>query len=190
MNKEMVRKVGIWFLAFALFAAHLFFRSVAHADELPDAGPKWKQIHAKNGECQISFPSAPQLIQQSLPIADGQMRLNYDVYIAPFEDRGVFLLLIATYPMALSGGHEVAGLEGLLKGILGHHPDNKMIFAELIDRAGYPAINFLIQSGKSYFRGEAMMVGNKLYLIAMEGMKGKLDEKVFGRFLDSFQISE
>jgi len=186
----MMKKIGIWFLALALFAAHLFFRSAAHAEEYTDSAPRWKQVHAKNGECQISFPTNPQLIQQSLPIADGQFRLNYDVYIAPFEDRGVFLLLIATYPMPLSGGHEVAGLEGLLKGILGHHPDNQLIFADLVENSGYPAINFLVQSGKSYFRGQALMVGNKLYLIAMEGLKGQLDEKVFGRFLDSFELSE
>jgi hypothetical protein len=185
MKKETAKKVGIWILALALFMAHLFFRSAAaHADE----GGGWKQTYAKTGDCVISFPSAPQMVQQSLKLADSGERLNYDVYLAPFEDKGVFLLLVATYPHPLSGGHEVAGLEGLLKGIVGHHPDNALVFAELIHFGKHPAINFLVQNGKSYFRGQALMVGNKLFLIAMEGRKGTMEENIFSRFLKSFQL--
>ena len=187
MNKEFIKKTGIWFLAIALFAAHVFFRNAAHADEATNAS-KWPSMKAKNGECHIAFPTAPQMIEQSLPLADGMGRLNYDIYIAPFEDKGVFMLLVATYPMPVSGGHEVAGLEGLIRGIVGHHPDNKLIFANLIETGGYPAINFLVQSGTSYFRGEALMVGNKLFLIAMEGRKADMSEKLFTKFLKSFKL--
>jgi hypothetical protein len=52
----------------------------------------------------------------------------------------------------------------------------------------YPAIDFLVQSGSSYFRAQALMVGNKLFLIAMEGRKGTMDEQVFLQFLRSFQL--
>jgi hypothetical protein len=188
MRKEIAKKVGIWVLAFALFAAHVFFRTVAHAETGSDS--TWKKMNAKNNECCISFPSAPQMIQQSLPLADGTQKLNYDVYIAPFEDRGVFLLLIATYPSPLPGGHEMAGLEGLLNGIVGHHPDNQLVFADLTKLGGHPAVNFLVQNGRSYFRGQALMVGNKLYLIAMEGIRDELDEKTFTKFLKSFQLTQ
>jgi hypothetical protein len=184
MNKIVVKKAGIWFLAFALFAFHLLFRGVAHAD----AGSSWKQIFAKSGECHISFPSAPQMIQQTLPLADGVNRLSYDVYLAPHEDKGVFLLLIATYPAPLTAGNEVAGLEGLLNGIVNHNPQNQLVYADLIDYMGIPTVDFLVEGGNSYFRGQALMVGNKLYLIAMEGIKGKMDEAVYARFLKSFSI--
>jgi hypothetical protein len=187
MKKEKIKKFGIWMLAIALFAAHLFFRTVAHAEA--DSGPGWKQMFAKHGECKIDFPAPPQIIEQSFPLADGVSQLKYDVYVSPFEDRGVFLLLIATYPMPLSGGHEVAGLEGLLKGIVGHHPENKLVFADLGDLFGHAAINFLVEGKSTYFRGHALMVGNKLFLIAMEGVKGNLDEPAFTRFLKSFKLS-
>lgn len=180
-----MKKVGIWFLALSLFAFHVFFRTVAHADE----GASWKQIFAKSGECQISFPSTPQMIQQTLPLADGVNRLSYDVYLAPHEDKGVFLLLIATYPTPLSGGHEIAGLEGLLSGIVNHNPENQLVYAELVDTMGIPTIDFLVEGGNSYFRGQALMLGNKLYLIAMEGVKGNMDERVYSRFLKSFKLS-
>ena len=180
----MAKKVGIWVLAIALFMAHLLFRSVATADE----GTGWKEIYSKSGDCTIAFPSPPQMVQQSLKLADSGQRLNYDVYLAPFEDRGVFLLLVATYPLPLASGHEVAGLEGLLNGIVGHSAENQLVFAEMVDFGGHPAVNFLVQSGKSYFRGRALMVGNKLFLIAMEGRKGTLEEKIFSRFVKSFQL--
>lgn len=180
-----MKHVGIWFLAFALFAFHVFFRNVAHADD----GAGWKQVFTKSGECNISFPCTPQMIQQSLPLADGVNRLSYDVYLAPHEDKGVFLLLVATYPAPISGGHEVAGLEGLLSGIINHNPENQLVYADLTHLMGHPAMDFLVEGGKSYFRGQAMMVGNKLYLIAMEGLKGNMDEATYTRFLKSFQLT-
>ncbi len=184
MKKEITKKVGIWILALALFMAHIFFRSIAHADE----GSGWRKMYSKSGECVIDFPSAPQMVEQSVKLADTGQRLNYDIYLAPYEDKGVFLLLIATYPLPLSGGHEVAGLEGLLKGIVGHSPDHSLIFADLVDYHGHPALNFLIQGQMSYFRGQAVMVGNKLFLIAMEGRKESMQENIFTRFLKSFQL--
>ena len=183
MSTVRMKKIGIWFLAFSLFAFHLLFRSVGHADQ-----PGWQQVFAKGGECHISFPTTPQMIQQSLPLADGVNRLSYDVYLAPHEDRGVFLLLIATYPMSLSGGHEIAGLEGLLSGILNHNPENQLVYANLIELQGHSAMDFLVEGGSSYFRGQAVMIGSKLYLIAMEGVKGTVDAPAFNQFLKSFQL--
>ncbi|MGB7978872.1 MAG: hypothetical protein WCF19_06915 [Chlamydiales bacterium] len=186
MSKTVIKKIGIWFLALSLFAFHLFFRSVAHAE----AGSSWEQTFSQSGECRISFPSTPQMIQQTLPLADGVNRLSYDVYLAPHEDKGVFLLLIATYPMPLTGGHEIAGLEGLLSGIVNHNPENQLVYAKMVDYMGIPTMDFLVEGGSSYFRGQALMVGNKLYLIAMEGLKGKMDEKVYSRFVKSFQLKK
>ncbi|HSX37404.1 MAG TPA: hypothetical protein VLE95_01065 [Chlamydiales bacterium] len=164
------------FCLFLVFAA-----SYASADH-------WNQFHTKNKECSISFPEQPTLFQQSLKVASGE-HLHYDIYLAPFQNKGIFMLLVATYPHPLTGGHEVAGLEGLLKGIVGHNPENKLIFAELVTHEGKPAMTFLVQSVSNYFRGQALMSENKLFLIAMEGRKTELDESMFGKFLESFQIS-
>lgn len=183
MNRTATKKVGIWCLAFFLFLAHLFFRSVAHADT-PIA---WKQVFMKSGDCSIEFPTTPQLIHQALQLAEGQ-KLLYDVYVAPVENQGVFLLLIATYPLPLTGGHEVAGLEALVKGIVNHSPDNELIFAEKIEWNGHPAIHFLVRGGANYFRGQAFMRGNKLFLIAMEGKESNREETLFTRFVRSFQL--
>jgi hypothetical protein len=185
MKKESAKKVGIWLLAIGLLVVHILFRSTVHAAPTAD----WKQFFTQDGGCSISFPTEPTLVQQSLRVADGQL-LKYDIYLAPFEEKGVFMLLVATYPQTLPGGHEVAGLEGLLKGLVGHNAENKLVFAHLVDYAGRPAMNFLVQSLSNYFRGQAMMSGNKLFLIAMEGRKTDLDEKTFTRFLESFKLTK
>lgn len=182
MSRETIKKISLWFLTFSLIAAHIFFRSQAHAEEL-----SWKEIQVKAGDCRISFPENPQLIEQKLKLSEG-LFLNYDVYLAPIADHSVCLLLIAQYPKPLPAGTERIGLEGLLKGILNQHPDNQLLFSDMIQYQSFPALNFLVQSGKNYFRGQAVMVHNKLYLIAIEGMKERFEEKVFQSFLKSFKI--
>lgn len=196
MERKTTKKVGIWCLAFALFLAHLFFRSVAHADPTPvlldqtkttGALISWKQVFMKSGDCSIDFPAPPELIHQALQLAEGH-KLLYDVYVAPLENKAVFLLLIATYPLPLAKGHEMLGLEALLKGIVGHSPDNELVFVEKIEWNGYPAIHFLVRGGSNYFRGQAFMTGNKLFLVAMEGKEDKREESLFTRFVRSFQL--
>ena len=128
------------------------------------------------------------MVQQSLKVSEDGLRINYDVYIAPLEDKAICLLLIAQYPLAVEPGQELEGIEGLLSGIVSHNKDNQLIYAKVIDLQGVPAVDFLVQGGSNYFRGLALMVGSKLYLIAMEGKKENLDEKIFTRFSGSFQL--
>lgn len=180
------KKVGGWVLALSLLAAQVLLRNTAHAAE---SNPGWKHVYAKNGECRIAFPSQPQLMQQSLNIGETGQKLFYDVYLAPLEDKAVCLLLVATYPSKVPSGQEMTGLEGLIRGIVGHHPENELMFAEVTEhKGGYPVVNFLVQNKTSYFRGQAMMVGTRLFLMAMEGKKGSLHEPTFSGFSGSFQL--
>jgi hypothetical protein len=131
----------------------------------------------------------PKLVQQALTVSEEGDRLTYDVYLAPLNEKALCLLLVANYPFALKNGHELAGIEGLLNGIVGHHPDNKLIFGNVIDQQGHAAIDFLVQSPSSYFRGRALMKGRKLYLIAIEGKQDELDEAAFRKFSQSFALT-
>jgi hypothetical protein len=185
MNQKFMKKAGVWFLALFLVAAHLFMRT-AHADE----GSSWNMMISRTGDCRIHFPSRPQMVQQSLQVSDDGLRLHYDVYLSPFEDKGVCLLLIAQYPLPIVPGNELVGLEGLLNGIVGHNAENKLTFANVVDLQGVPGVDFLVQGGANYFRGLAFMVENKLYLIAMEGKKEYLNETIFTRFSKSFQMQK
>jgi hypothetical protein len=183
VNKEKAKKLGIWLLAIFLLATHVLIRS-AHASE----ADIWKQIYSRTGDCRISFPSVPKMIQQALTVTEEGDKLTYDVYLAPLNEKALCLLLVAVYPFPLKSGQELAGIEGLLNGIVGHHPENKLVFAKVIDKKGHPAVDFLVQSPMSYFRGQAMMKGNKLYLIAIEGRKGEINEEAFLKFSQSFSL--
>lgn len=181
------KKIGIWLIAIFLLMTHVMLRSALHAEE---TGSLWQKMKARSGDCSISFPSSPKMIEQSIPLPEPGLKLNYDVYLSPLDDKSLCLLLVATYPYKLKKGHELAGVEGLLKGILGQHEGNKLHFAKVIKVEGHPAIDFLVQSPTSYFRGQALMVGNKLYLIAIEGRDGAHDEEAFAQLTNSFKLSQ
>lgn len=187
MNGQRIKKVGVWLLALSLFAAHIVFRTAAHAAE-PNNDKEWSQVVPRAGECTISFPANPEVSRQRLPIGSGKT-LDYDVYVAPVEKEGVCLLLIAHYPMQLAKGQERAGLEGLLRGLVGHNPENKLLFAKMFQLQGKLAIDFMIESGDHIFRGQALMVGNKLYLIAYEGRGQTFQEAGFQKFATSFKLN-
>lgn len=184
--RRSIKKIEVWILILSLLAAHFIFRSVIYADIETRSVPI-SLFHTENETCSIDFPSQPTLIQKSLHVSEGK-KLNYDIYLAPFEEKKMFMLLIATYPLPVSGGHEVSGLEGLLQGIVEHHPENRLIFAEFVESFEQPAIDFLVENATSYFRGHALMSGNKLYLIAIEGGKADSDESTFHHFLKSFKL--
>ena len=186
MNRSLVRKLGICVLVLSLLVFHFLTQGSAHASETSS----WNLMISRTGDCRIQFPARAQMVQQSFQVSDDGLRLHYDVYIAPFEDKGVCLLLIAQYPLPITKGHELNGLEGLLNGIIGHSEDNKLTFAKIIELQGTPGIDFLVHSKSNYFRGLAFMMGSKLYLIAMEGKKEHLNEKIFERFSQSFQLSK
>jgi hypothetical protein len=186
MKKEQIKKFGIWCLAAALLASHLLFRSVAHAEER-GVSP-WQQVLAKTGDCSIAFPSIPQVVHRSLKVSSAGHQLHYDVYLAPLNEQTLCLLLVATYPQSLPKGQELSGLEGLLNGIIGHNPDHQLVFANVIDYQGHQAVDFSIRSSASYFRGQALMIGNKLYLMAMEGHESELDEEAYATFVRSFSL--
>jgi hypothetical protein len=179
------KKIGVWLMALALLGSQLFFRSEANAES-----PQiiWREMQARSGDCKISFPGMPQLIEQSLKVEGSDARLTYDVYLAPLQNRGVCLLLIAQYPSEVPAGQEMMGLQALVKGILTKDSENKLVFSEPALLQKFPALNFMVQNGKNYFRAQAIMAGNKLYMIAMEGGKSHFDESLFQIFLKSFQL--
>jgi hypothetical protein len=190
MRDQLIHKIGIGLLSCFLFVVQITLTNEGYAETTKaQQESSWKSFQAKDGECEIAFPQTPEMIQQTVPLSDGVSRLNYDIYLAPQEDKGAFMLLIATYPSSLAQGGEMAGLQGLLDGIINHQIGNQLVFGEVTQFQGHVAINFMVKSVATYFRGQAFMIGNKLFLIAMEGIEGTFDEKVYTQFLESFQMA-
>jgi hypothetical protein len=185
-KKKKSSKWGILLIGIFLVLSQVLYKSNLEAS----SSTSWMSIKPKSGAWSVSFPSAPEVIRQSVPITEEGDLLHYDVYIAPLSEKSLCLFLEATYPFELKQGKELEGIEGLLSGILGQNPDNQLKFAKLVEHDGVPGMDFLIHSKGAYFRGKALMQGNKLFLIAIEGKNGQVDEASFSKFSQSFSFEQ
>ena len=75
-----------------------------------------------------------------------------------------------------------------LNGILTHNPGNQLLSADLLLVNGLEALDFHVRSGNVYFKGRAVMVKNKMYLMAMECEIPSYDERQYKHFVESFKI--
>src|SRR5476649_1157997 len=90
LQNRKVKTIGIWAIAFFLLATHVFVRSALHAEETVHVRG-WHQVQTLAGDCSISFPTKPKLIQQSLNVSEQGHKLTYDVYLAPLSEKSLCL---------------------------------------------------------------------------------------------------
>ena len=70
------------------------------------------------------------------------------------------------------------------------HPNNQLVFADLIDVQGHKGMDFFIKTKGMFFKGRAVMSGSNLYLVAMECEEGKYKDKQFNYFINSFELTK
>lgn len=146
----------------------------------------WQEISHAPGKCSVKFPSAPEHVSEMLQMEGVDFGLQYDAFIAASETQAVFMLLVAQYPDFVDEQFAHRSLEAFLNGILTHNPNNQLLFADLVLVGGNEALDFFIRSGAVYFKGRALMVGNQLYLMAMECEVQNYDEGHYNIFVNSF----
>jgi hypothetical protein len=151
---------------------------------------EWQDFHSVAGQCSLKFPALPEHISENMSVPEEGYELKYDAYISNLEKKSVFLLLIAQYPDFVDQSLAQVSLEGFLNGILANNPGNQLLFADLLLINGYEALDFFIRTGGVYFKGRAIMVKNKLYLMAMECEIQHYDEDRFNYFVNSFQLGK
>lgn len=150
----------------------------------------WKKASSKEGKCSASFPKTPEQIKQRIPLKGEEKELQYYVYVADFERKAVFMLLIAEYPGVVSEENAVKNLEHFLNTLIAQNANNKLLFADLVDVGGYPGMDFFIQSDQIYFKGRAIQANNTLYLLAMECEVVNYSEDHCTFFIESFQLDK
>lgn len=177
MNHVRLKKIGLWILTFLLFAAHVFFRSQAQAAE-------WKMVDLS--DCRISFPTAPQSLEKKLKLKNSNFELEYTIFLSPYLSQSVCVLLKARYPGEVSQDKENESMFALLNGILNRFNDSVLVFSNPNQIQGFSGVQFMIKTSSGYFRAQAIMVYNRLYLIAIEGNQTDYSEKAFEDFLHTF----
>ena len=163
------------------------------ADVKPAASPhdvlQWKKFHSVPGKCKVSFPQNPEHVKQVMTLKEDNCDMQYDVYVSTEQNKdAVYLVLIAQYPDYVNESCAELSLECFLNGILTQHPDNELIFADLIEIQGHKGMDFFIKTKGLFFKGRAVMSGSNLYLIAMECEEKLYKEHRFNFFINSFEL--
>jgi len=149
----------------------------------------WKNFHSVQGKCRVAFPQTPEHVKQTMTLEDDEYDMQYDVYVAAEQNKhSVFMVLIAQYPPYVNESSAELSLECFLNGILTQHPNNQLVFADLIDVQGHKGMDFFIKTKGVFFKGRAVMAGNNLYLVAMECEEAHYKENKFNYFINSFQL--
>ncbi|NBO24701.1 MAG: hypothetical protein EBU93_05660 [Chlamydiae bacterium] len=185
-----------WSLS-ALMAIQLFLAPLGYAEEKPlqvlnnlneTTFKQWKKLQSNAGKCRIAMPEQPEHLQQKMFLPEEKTELRYDVYVAGVNQKQVYMMLIAEYPPLIDPSYAELSLESFLNGILTQNPNNRLIFADLVQVHGHKALDFFIKTKDVYFKGRAIMANNQLYLLAMECEMQHYHEPSFNFFINSFEF--
>lgn len=151
----------------------------------------WKKFHSVPGKCAVAFPEVPEHVKQTMKLEEDDYDMQYDVYVATeVNKQAVFMVLIAQYPPYVNESCAELSLECFLNGILTQHPNNQLVFADLIDVQGHKGMDFFIKTKGMFFKGRAVMCGSNLYLVAMECEEGNYKDNQFSYFISSFELTK
>jgi hypothetical protein len=149
----------------------------------------WKKFHSVPGKCTIAFPSVPEHVKQTMKLEEDNYNMQYDVYVSTEgEKQAVFMVLIAQYPPYVNESCAELSLECFLNGILTQHPNNQLVFADLIEFQGHKGMDFFIKTKGMFFKGRVVMAGSNLYLVAMECDESSYKDHQFNYFINSFGL--
>lgn len=150
---------------------------------------EWKNFHSVVGKCKVAFPDTPEHVKQTMTLEEDDYNMQYDVYVsADKSQQAVFMVLIAQYPPYINETHAEKSLECFLNGILSQHPNNQLVFADLIECQGHKGMDFFIKTKGLFFKGRVVMAGSNLYLVAMECEEGLYKDNKFNYFINSFEL--
>jgi hypothetical protein len=151
----------------------------------------WKKFHSVPGKCIVAFPEVPEHVKQTMKLEEDEYDMQYDVYVATeLNKQAVFMVLIAQYPPYVNESCSELSLECFLNGVLMQHPNNQLVFADLVDVQGHKGMDFFIKTKGMFFKGRAVMAGSNLYLVAMECEEGHYQEQQFQYFINSFELTK
>lgn len=150
----------------------------------------WQKFQSAPGKCEIAFPVTPEHVRQKMTMPDEEYDMAYDVYIAAQGKEAVYMVLIAQYPPFVDDQYAELSLESFLNGILNQHPNNELVFANIVNVQGNKGMDFFIRTNGVYFKGRAVMAGSNLYLLAMECEQNNYNDGDFSYFIDSFSLNK
>ena len=151
---------------------------------------QWKQYYSNSGKCTIALPNKPEHMRQVMSDPQTGDHMNYDVYLSAFEQKAVYMVLIANYPKPIETSDSIQSLENFLNGLLSQNPHNKLLFADITTTNGCKALDFIIESKGVLFQGRAILSNTNMYLLAMECQRENYLDKHYQFFIESFKFGQ
>ncbi len=151
---------------------------------------EWIDFYSVEGKCKINFPQKPHHVEQMIPIEESNLYLKYDVYLTHMEEGSIYMMVIAQYPTDIDPKNHRASLEGFINGIMNHKNKNKLISADFFEFQGHNALDFHVERLNRSFKGRAMIVANRLYLLAMEADDNSNLDINYKKYIESFALGE
>ncbi|MCH9620718.1 MAG: hypothetical protein S4CHLAM20_01190 [Chlamydiia bacterium] len=181
-----------WVFVAALFLPTLnqVFAYKVPSDTTKGDFQSWIEVYSSEGSCKASFPRKPDHMQQDMKMRGSDEKLRYDVYVADHQRKEVFMVLIAKYPGEVKTEDAKHNLEHFLNTLISQNSKNRLLFADLIEVDGKPALDFFIKTDAVYFKGRAIQANNSLYLLAMECEIKNYQEHHFNFFIKSFSLDK
>lgn len=144
----------------------------------------WKTIRSKR--CTLKMPSVPYASSHANQVRGEQF--NYDVLVAPVDNRAVYILLVAEYPRAIPQSNQQTSLEQFLTWITSQNPDNRLDRATLIRHQGHQGVDFIIRNGTVCFSGRLVIADSRVYLMAVECEEAEVKNLPVKDYMESLEL--
>lgn len=145
---------------------------------------QWKTIRSKR--CSLKMPGIPYASSHTNQVRGEQF--NYDVLVAPVENKAVYILLVAEYPKPIPQSNQQTSLEQFLTWITSQNPENRLDKAALIRHQGHQGVDFVIRNGSIYFSGRLVIADSRVYLMAVECEEAQVKNLPVTAFVDSLEL--
>lgn len=148
------------------------------------------QVLSVNNDFKILFPGESGYTNDSVPLEDYDLVINYDSYDLEMADGTYYILNVATYPPEVEISDPKVSLENALAGGLEQVDGGEVKFSEYIDFNGNVAMNYVIFSGKYgvYMKGRNIMVGNTLYSLIFGCLENFCNDYNYNKYINSFEL--
>jgi hypothetical protein len=147
-------------------------------------GTGWKRVTATDGQFTASFPTSPTLLRA--PSQVGGVTVHNVRYISHPTSDDTFGVLVVTFPREVKLAGSVQDFLNNTEKDEAKASKGTITETRSLRVQGYPAVDFVIDSGSSGMHELVVLTGHTQYAVAVIGSASALS--AYTRFRDSFHL--
>ena len=149
---------------------------------------EWREFTSAIGEFKVMLPAVPLHAEESLPVPESKVVLQYNMYASESNDGTTFMISLITYPEEIDTSKPENMLENVMNEMVSANPTNSLRSLNFHEFLGHKALDFFIESPEIVVNSRAFVSGKTLYLLTMIDKKEQYDEEEFLYFINSFEL--